>query len=71
MPKLQPEVERLVRELDKIIVKYSKISDPRVSKVVRRLKRAKDKIDSGEATDKVFKLLVIADKLQDWFNRLL
>jgi len=70
MPNNHPEVEELLRDFDNLISKYSQSTDPRVVKAIRRFKRARDKISASEAVDKVFKLLVIADKLQEWFDRL-
>lgn len=65
-----PEVERLLRDIDKILSSYSQSTDRDVRNVIRRLKRRRAKIDPRDLFDTGFKILVLADKIREWIDRL-
>ena len=66
----RPEVDRLLRDIDKVIAKYSSSKDREVQRVIRRLKRRRSKFDARDGLDAGFKILVVADKLREWLDRL-
>lgn len=65
----QREVERLLRDIDKVIANYSNSQDQEVQRIIRSLKRRRKKFDATGGLDTAFKILVIADKLRQWLDR--
>ena len=66
----QPEVERLLRDIDKVIAKYSSSRDREVQKVVQRIRRRRRKLEAKDALDTAFKVSVLADKIREWIERI-
>ena len=65
----QPEVERLLRDIDKVLAKYSSSKDREVQKVIRRFRRRRRKLDAKDALDTSFKIAVLADKIREWIEQ--
>lgn len=65
----QPEVERLLRDIDKVLAKYSSSKDREVQKVIQRFRRRRRKLDAKDALDTSFKIAVLADKIREWIEQ--
>jgi len=65
-----PEVEGLLRDIDRVIEKYSNSSDRKVRKVIRKLKRSRNKLDAIDAFNIGTKILWLADKIHEYLDQL-
>lgn len=66
----QQEVERLRLEVEAVVQKYSKSSDPKVQKLLRRLNRAEQNLSLSDTVKTAGKMLTFAKIIHELWKHL-